>query len=202
MSAIPTFNAPEVMTYEELIFYTVMTGIIFMNRADIKKKIIESPEATVQLNKLKDLNEYLMSFYNCNYKKLYQKLSNMRVYTVWVMDAIKADKYLSLHYRYFMRETRIVIYSQFLESYKTVTLETMAREFGVSVEFIDKYPQILLREVASAIDIKRLNCKIDKVSGIIESERTDKRNNFYKSALKKGDHLLNRIQKLSRIIDV
>jgi 26S proteasome regulatory subunit N7 len=56
--------------------------------------------------------------------------------------------------------------------------------------------------VATAIDIKRLNCKIDKVAGIIESERTDKRNNFYKSALKKGDHLLNRIQKLSRIIDV
>jgi len=76
------------------------------------------------------------------------------------MDSVKADKYLSLHYRYFMRETRIVIYSQFLESYKTVTLDTMAKEFGVSTEFID-------REVASAIDIKRLNCKIDKVSGII-----------------------------------
>ena len=55
------------------------------------------------------------------------------------MDSVKADKYLSLHYRYFMRETRIIIYSQYLESYKTVTLETMAREFGVSIDFIDKY---------------------------------------------------------------
>jgi 26S proteasome regulatory subunit N7 len=55
------------------------------------------------------------------------------------MDSVKADKYLSLHYRYFMRETRIVIYSQFLESYKTVTLDTMAKEFGVSTEFIDRF---------------------------------------------------------------
>jgi 26S proteasome regulatory subunit N7 len=74
VSAIPTFNAPEVMTYEDLIFYTVMTGVIFMSRADLKKKIIESPEATVQLQKMKDLNEYLTSFYSCNYKRLYQKL--------------------------------------------------------------------------------------------------------------------------------
>jgi 26S proteasome regulatory subunit N7 len=83
------------------------------------------------------------------------------------MESVKADKYLSLHYRYFMRETRIVIYSQFLENYKTVTPETIAKEFGVSTEFIDRFLFVLCREVASAIDIKRLNCKIDKVSGII-----------------------------------
>lgn len=43
VSAIPTFNAPEVMTYDELIFYVVLTGIIFLSRSDLKKKIIESP---------------------------------------------------------------------------------------------------------------------------------------------------------------
>jgi len=34
---------------------------------------------------------------------------------------------------------RIVAYSQFLESYKTVTIKSMANAFGVSAEFIDKY---------------------------------------------------------------
>jgi 26S proteasome regulatory subunit N7 len=37
-----------------------------------------------------------------------------------------------------MRETRVAIYSQFLESYKTVKIETMAKTFGVSPQFIDK----------------------------------------------------------------
>jgi len=36
-----------------------------------------------------------------------------------------------------MREIRTVIYSQFLESYKSVTVEAMAKAFGVSVDFID-----------------------------------------------------------------
>lgn len=68
---------------------------------------------------------------------------------------------------------RIVIYSQFLESFKTVTLETMAQSFGVSVAFID-------RELSELISARRLNCKIDKVAGVVESERIDERNRLYK----------------------
>jgi len=37
-----------------------------------------------------------------------------------------------------MREVCTVVYSQFIESYKSVTIEAMARTFGVSVDFIDK----------------------------------------------------------------
>jgi len=36
-----------------------------------------------------------------------------------------------------MREVRTVVYSQFLESYKSVTIEAMAKAFGVTVDFID-----------------------------------------------------------------
>lgn len=71
----------------------------------------------------------------------------------------------------------------------------MANEFGVSVEFIDK-------ELAELIAIRRLPCKIDKVSGIIETDPSDERNRLYKTTLKRGDHLLNQIQKLSRAIDL
>ena len=71
----------------------------------------------------------------------------------------------------------------------------MANEFGVSANFID-------RELSELIAARRLPCKIDKVSGIIETDPTDERNNCYKNAVKRGDHLLNQIQKLSRAIDV
>jgi 26S proteasome regulatory subunit N7 len=102
---------------------------------------------------------------------------------------------MKAHLRYFIRETRVVVYAQFLESYKTVKLESMATEFGVSVEFID-------RELAELIGARRLPCKIDKVAGIIETDPSDERNKLYKNSLKKGDHLLNQIQKLSRAIDL
>jgi len=114
---------------------------------------------------------------------------------VAVTEMVRNDSYMKSHLRYFVRETRVIIYSQFLESYKTVKLESMANEFGVSVEFIDK-------ELAELIGARRLPCKIDKVSGIIETDPTDERNKLYKHAMKKGDHLLNQIQKLSRAIDL
>ena len=71
----------------------------------------------------------------------------------------------------------------------------MANQFGVSANFID-------RELSQLISARRLPCKIDKVEGIIETDPTDFRNNSYKKTLKRGDHLLNQIQKLSRAIDV
>jgi 26S proteasome regulatory subunit N7 len=63
----------------------------------------------------------------------------------------------------------------------------MADSFGVSVSFIDRYyffSIILLRELSDLIASRRLTCKIDKVSGIVESQKNDERNNLYQNVLK------------------
>lgn len=59
------------------------------------------------------------------------------MFSAGLTEHIKLDRYLQPHFRYFMREVRIVVYSQFLESYKSVTIEAMAKAFGVSEDFID-----------------------------------------------------------------
>ncbi|CAI7866116.1 unnamed protein product [Closterium sp. NIES-54] len=61
---------------------------------------------------------------------------------------------------------------------------------------------LLYSELSLFIASGRLNCKIDKVAGVLETNRPDARNAQYQSVLKQGDLLLNRIQKLSRVIDV
>ena len=48
----------------------------------------------------------------------------------------------------------------------------------------------------------RLHAKIDKVNGIVETNRPDSKNQQYQNAIKQGDLLLNRIQKLSRVINI
>lgn len=58
------------------------------------------------------------------------------------------------------------------------------------------------QELADFIVAGRLGAKIDKVSGVVESKRPDLRNARYQDVIRKGDLLLNRIQKLSRIIDI
>lgn len=90
---------------------------------------------------------------------------------------------------------RVVVYNQFLESYKTVTLQQMAQSFGVSQHFIDRYTPLITcnRELSSLIAQKKMTCKIDKVNGVIQSERIDQRNGLYQQALRQGDLLITKI---------
>lgn len=71
----------------------------------------------------------------------------------------------------------------------------MATAFGLSPEFIDK-------ELSNFIYNGKLNCKIDKVSGVIESNRANRRAELYQNSIRKGDALLNRVQKLARGLDI
>ena len=53
---------------------------------------------------------------------------------------------------------------QFLESYKSVKLGSMAAAFGVGPDFMDQ-------ELAGFIAAGRLPAKIDKVAGVVETSR-------------------------------
>jgi 26S proteasome regulatory subunit N7 len=103
------------------------------------------------------------------------------------------DRYLAAHTRYYIRQMRVKAYTQLLESYRSLSLSHMAATFGVSVQFID-------RELSQFISAGRLHCKIDKVGGVVVTMRPDSKNFQYQSTIKQGDLLLNRVQKLSRVI--
>jgi 26S proteasome regulatory subunit N7 len=55
-----------------------------------------------------------------------------------VEGLLRRDYFISPHYRYYVREMRIMAYTQLLESYRSLTLEYMADTFGVTVEYIDQ----------------------------------------------------------------
>lgn len=42
VDVLPTFNCPEVMSYETLVFYAVVTGLICLDRLNLRKKVIDS----------------------------------------------------------------------------------------------------------------------------------------------------------------
>jgi 26S proteasome regulatory subunit N7 len=77
----------------------------------------------------------------------------------------------------------------------SVMMSSMAISFGISVDLLDSE---LSRFIASG----RLNAKIDKVGDIVETRRPDKKNAQYHEVIKKGDALLNQVQKLVRVIDM
>ena len=48
------------------------------------------------------------------------------------------DRYLYEHRGWFVREMRLRAYQQLLQSYRVVGLQSMAKDFGVSVDFLDR----------------------------------------------------------------
>ncbi len=112
-----------------------------------------------------------------------------------LLPEFQSNRFLTTVSTYLIREYRVLAYSQFLEAYKSVMLSSMAASFGITVELLDG-------ELSRFIAAGRLNAKIDKVGDIVETRRPDAKNTQYHEIIKKGDLLLNQIQKLVRAVDV
>ena len=186
LESVATFTSYELFGFHSLVFYTVVTTVVSLDRTVLRNKVTKAPEILSVLHEIPYLEPFVFSIYKCKYADFFEAL-------VHVVDLIKKDPYLAPHYNFLFRELRIVAYTQFLEAYKSVTLENMAKTFGFSVQFLDQ-------ELSSFVSSGRLNCKIDKVNGIIETNRPDSKNSQYQATIKQGDILLNRIQKLSKVI--
>ncbi len=188
LSSIATFTCTELMSYREFVFYAVVTAMVTQPRKTLRKEVVHSPDILAVIRDLPFLRQYLEAFYNCDYKTFFEAF-------VEIIDQVKADKYLNTHANYFIKEMRLVAYRQYLESFKSVTIENMARAFGVTSDFID-------RELSAFIYIGKLSCKIDKVAGVIETNRPNRKAELFTNTIKQSDALLNRVQKLARALDI
>lgn len=129
------------------------------------------------------------------------------------------SRLLSPHARYYVREMRIKAYAQLLESYRSVTLKNFCEAFGVGQDWMDALVSLFLslflvfesgffskpvgmkfRDLAKFIAGGRLNCSIDRVNGVVETNRPDAKNARYEQVVKQGDILLTSVQRLSRVI--
>jgi len=188
LDTVATFTSYELMDYKSFVKYTVYCSIIALERPVLREKVIKGSEIQEVLHSLSDVKNYLFSLYDCHYDKFFINLAK-------VEEIMKYDRLLNPHYRYCVREMRILAYSQLLESYRSLTLDYMGKSFGVTPAFIDQ-------ELSRFIAAGRLHCKIDKVGGIVETNRPDSKNYQYQATIKHGDILLNRVQKLSRVINI
>lgn len=188
LDTIATFTSYELMDYKMFVTYTVFSSMIALERPKLREKVTRGSEILEVLHSLPEVKDFLFSLYDCRYADFFKRLAQVEQF-------MKLDRLLQPHYRYYSREMRILAYSQLLESYRSLTLDYMARAFGVTNQFIDQ-------ELSRFIAAGRLHCKIDKVGGIVETNRPDSKNYQYQSTIKQGDLLLNRIQKLSRVINI
>jgi len=188
LDGVSTFTSYELMDYVKFVEYTVIVSMLAQDRSDLHKNVIKGSEILEVLHQIPDVNQYLFSLYNCQYAQFFQCLSRTEA-------VLKEDRYMAPHYAFYVREMKIKAYAQLLESYRSLTLRYMADAFGVTEAYMDSE---LCRFIASG----RLHAKIDKVGGIVITNRPDVKNAQYQNCIKQGDLLLNRVQKLSRVINI
>jgi 26S proteasome regulatory subunit N7 len=188
LDSIATFTATELLSYAGFAFYTSLACLKSLDRATLKKKVVDSPDIVAVVGEVPHLEELLSGFHGCRYGDFFRAL-------VGVHPAVARDRLLARHAAFFLREMRLAAYAQFLASYRSVTVAGMAAAFGVSAAFMDA-------ELARFIAAGRLPAKVDAVSGAVETTRPDNKNAQYHALLKQGDLLLNKVQRLGRVTNV
>ncbi|KAH9035566.1 PCI-domain-containing protein [Lactarius pseudohatsudake] len=187
IDALSTFTATELLSYNDFVSLTVISGALTLNRVDLKKKIIGAPEVMSALPELPTLADTTKTLYDCHYDKFFVALATLE------QTHLLPSRLLAPHARFYVREMRILAYAQLLQSYSSLTLESLAHAFGVTVDFVDNE---LSRFIASG----RLHATIDRVHGVVETNRPALKNAQTDTVIRKGDVLLNSIQRLSKVL--
>jgi 26S proteasome regulatory subunit N7 len=78
------------------------------------------------------LAKLVKSLYEGDYKNFFGALGEVEV------NFLSQDRYLHEHKGWYVREMRLRGYQQLLQSYRVVGLQSMANDFGVTIDFLDK----------------------------------------------------------------
>ena len=193
IETLATFNFTELITMEQLALYCSLTSLLKMPRVAFSSKVLASPEIAECMESLPILRMFCHSIYNCEYSLFFESLANLE------SSLFRTDPWLFRHRHYFSKEFRVLAFKQFLSSYQSVDIRVMAQTFGVTTSWLDK-------ELFNWISAGRLNCLMDKVSGTIQMNQyrtlNSHKNSLYDNILKDGDALLNRLQKLGRVVNI
>jgi 26S proteasome regulatory subunit N7 len=102
----------------------------------------DQPEAETAID-FSPLAQLVSSLYTGSYRSFFGALAAVEV------NFLSQDRYLHEHKGWFVREMRLRAYQQLLQSYRVVGLENMANEFGVTVDFLDRYviPTLTLSKI-------------------------------------------------------
>uniref|UniRef100_A0A0N4Z0G1 26S proteasome non-ATPase regulatory subunit 6 n=1 Tax=Parastrongyloides trichosuri TaxID=131310 RepID=A0A0N4Z0G1_PARTI len=195
VAAVPTFSAYELMTYEDLVFYTILTTMATMPRRQLSEKVINCNDVQEQISYVETeknahtiaAGHFLKALYDCNYDKFLKILCNLED------KYLLFDPYFYEHVHHYSRLLRLVAYEQFLRPYASIKVQMMADSFGIPKEILDAE----LHEMAAA---GLLNCRIDSVEGNVVMHVANKKTLSFKALIKEGDAVINRIQKLSSAI--
>jgi 26S proteasome regulatory subunit N7 len=186
LSCVKTFSCEELLSFDTFVNLTVVLNLLTLPRPQLKEHILDSPEILGGISQ--QAKALVDSFYACDYAEYMRAVVAME-------EPLQQSPYLHSHTTQIIRQLTVLGYAQFLQSYRTVTLTAMADAFAVSVPYLDL-------QLSTFIATSSLQCKIDAVSGTVETVRVEGQEKGYRKVVEEGDRVLNKILQLARVVDV
>lgn len=184
---IATFSSSDMCSYFEFMRYACITNLLSMKRKDIKKNIIDNAHVIAYFVEDPFMEKLILSLYNCEYLEFMTNLLHLE-------DILSDDRFFGPHSSIIIRELRIIAFVQYLAAYKSVSMSSMSKVFGVSVDVLD-------RDLSNFISLNKISAKIDFEGDFIETVQNESRTVSFQEVISKGDVLLTHIQKLVRLLD-
>jgi 26S proteasome regulatory subunit N7 len=75
--SVATFTCTELMTFEQLVLYTVVTGILSLSRVELQEKVVECAEVRSTAGNIPFLNDLMNGIYECRYKAFFQAIGRL-----------------------------------------------------------------------------------------------------------------------------
>lgn len=185
---IATFTAFSVISFNELVLYATIAGLMHSKRSDLSQYLLNSSDVEMALLEMPTVNGLLRSFMDCNYSVFFHRLMELE-------QVILSDRLIHSQKNSIFHQLRKRAYSQFLDSYKSCTLQSIANSFGVSPEFITK-------ELALFISEGSLHAKIDRVRNVVETYSQNSLSSCYDQILGDGTLLLNRVHQIVKSMNI
>ena len=158
-----------------------------VNLAAIGREGTKEMEDAKEQVDFKPLANLVSSLYTGNYRSFFAALGAVE------QQFLGQGRYLAEHKAWYVREMRLRAYAQLLQSYRVVGLSSMASDFGVTVDFLD-------RDLKNFIAADRVSCTVDRVNGVIETNRPDDKNRQYNDVVKQGDQLITKLQRYGQAV--
>ena len=109
--AIPTFTTFSVFSFTDLIRYAIITGIMYLNRPEIKQYLVHVSDVEIALFDLPVLRQLLSAFDECRYHAFFVALLELE-------HILLNDPYLRTYATAIIGRLRLRAYQQFLDSFK------------------------------------------------------------------------------------
>jgi 26S proteasome regulatory subunit N7 len=75
LDCVATFSCTELLDYNQFSFFTLVSNIIYLDRNDLRKKIINDPHVITVIRELPATQKLVNSIYNCDYQSFFDAVS-------------------------------------------------------------------------------------------------------------------------------